>query len=94
MIECTYPKCDGCSKHDECLKDGIICENKAPKKRDRRGYYKEYYQRKKSGNNTVRISNTHYIRYSTVRDVLGKLKKQIGEVNYNLVMDAIKEIKE
>lgn len=92
MDECTFPKCDGCSEYEKCLKDGIVVAKKTPKKRDRSGYYKEYYQREKNADNTVRVTNTRYIKYTAVRDALGKLKKQIGEVNYNLVMNAIKEI--
>ena len=88
---CKYPQCQKCD-YDYCIKDGTVAERKTPKKRDRRAYYKEYYQRKKHADKVVRISNEHYIRYSAVRDAVSGLKKQIGEVNYNLVMDAINVI--
>lgn len=88
---CVYPQCTKC-EYDYCIKDSQISQDKAPKKRDRSAYYKEYYQRRKTQKKAVRISKKHYVRYTAVRDAVTKLKKQIGEVNYNLVMDAINNI--
>lgn len=93
MDKCLYPNCQKC-EYDYCIKDGLITQRKAPKKRDRTAYYKEYYQRKKNENRVQRTSKKHYVRYSAVRDAVTKLKKQIGEVNYNLVMDAINQIED
>lgn len=88
---CKYPQCYKC-EYDYCIKDGQISQKEASKKRDRTAYYKEYYRKKKDGKKVQRVSKTQYIRYVTVRNTIAKLKKQIGEVNYNLIMDAIEQI--
>lgn len=89
--KCTYPQCQKCG-YEYCVKDAPETQQKPPKKRDRRPYYKEYYRKKKKGENVPRTSKKQYVQYVELRKTVVSLKKQIGNVNYGLVMDAIEKI--
>ena len=88
---CSYPQCYKC-EYEYCIKDGAISLNLPPKRADRSEYQQEYYQRTKGAKKAYYQSKTKYLRYVRVRSTIRKLKKQIGEVNYNLIMDAIEQI--
>lgn len=89
--QCAYPQCQNC-EFEYCIKDAPETQKKQPKKRDRRAYYKEYYRKKQTGELVPRTSKKQYVQYITLRNVVAGLKKQIGNVNYGIVMDAIEQI--
>ena len=81
-LTCTEP----------CSIDGQISLNLPPKPKDRSDYHKKYYKRHLEEIRGKYNSKTKYLRYVTVRSTIRDLKKQIGEINYNLVMNAIEQI--
>ena len=91
MIECEYPNCRKC-EYEYCVKDGQISLNIPPKPKDRSDYHKKYYKRHLEEIRGKYNSKTKYLKYVEVRSTIRNLKKQIGEANYNLVMDAIEQI--
>ena len=91
MSECAYPQCQKC-EYEYCVKDGQISLNLPPKPKDRTEYHKKYYKRHLEEIRGKYNSKTKYLKYVVVRSTIRNLKKQIGEANYNLVMDAIEQI--
>lgn len=91
MDKCFYPQCQKCG-YEYCVKDASENQKKQPNKRDRRAYYKEYYRKKKKGENVPRTSKKQYVQYVELRKTVVGLKKQIGNVNCGIVMDAIEQI--
>ena len=91
MADCKYPQCCKC-EFDYCIKDSPKSKNKPQKRADRTEYYKEYYQRKKEGLKAKRTTKTRYIRYGSVCKEITKIKKKIGQANYEIVMAAIDQI--
>ena len=91
MGECKYPQCDKC-EFEYCIKDDAISQEKPPKKKNRSGYQKEYYQRTKEVKKAKYQTKTKYLRYIKVRSAIRKLSKQIGSVNVQIVLDAIEQI--
>lgn len=89
--QCAYPQCQNC-EFEYCIKDAPETQKKQPKKRDRRAYYKEYYRKKQTGEIVPRTSKKQYVQYITLKNTVAGLKKQIGNVNYGIVMDAIEQI--
>ncbi len=55
-------------------------------------YQAEYYQKTKAKRKECYIPQTQYVRIVEVRKVLNNLKKQIGFVNYDLIMGEINQI--
>lgn len=84
------------------MSDEEYCEYKKAKKKE---YHKEYYQRnkihkqiynheaylaRKYGNELV--SKVRYVKYIDLKRAIYKLKKQIGEVNCDLVLNVIEKL--
>lgn len=55
-------------------------------------YYKEYYAKNKDKIKANYNAQTQYLRYVSVKKVLNKLKKEIGTVNYNLILSEIERL--
>lgn len=81
-LTCTEP----------CSLDGQISLELPSEPKDRSDYHRKYYQRHLEEIRGKYNSKTKYLRYVTVRSTIRNLKKQIGEVNYNLVINAIEQI--
>ena len=101
MSECNYPQCYKCD-YDYCIKDGAITQNLPSKKKDRTEYYKEYYKNNtayKKANYRENYLKRKYpeiesglISYLEVYNSLTRLKKEIGEKNFNIIIEAIEKI--
>lgn len=90
--ECTYPNCGDCRGDEYCIRSSQKSSKLPPKKRDRSGYYKKYNDEHKAAKKAYYQSKKMYLRYVTVKKEINGLRKQIGDVNYKLVMDAIEQI--
>ena len=55
-------------------------------------YHKEYYAKNKDKIKANYNAQTQYLRYVSVKKVLNKLKKEIGTVNYNLILSEIERL--
>lgn len=91
MAKCSYPQCQKC-EYEYCIKDGDISLKSPPKKKDRRDYYKEYYQRTKGAKNSHKRANYYYINKKQTLDAIRALKKQIGQVNARIVIEALDKL--
>lgn len=89
--KCTYPQCQKC-EYEYCVKDAPETQQKPPKKRDRRPYYKEYYKRTKGADNAHKRANYWYINKKQTLDVVRQLKKKIGQVNAQIIIDALDQL--
>lgn len=58
----------------------------------RREYQKEYYRQNKERIKQNYNAQKQYLRYVEVKAVLNRLKKQIGSVNYDLIMAEINNL--
>ena len=81
-----------------CIKDNVL-KPKTPKK-DRSEYYAKRYQENKDKYHEYYLEynkeSAKYVRWMDVKKSLSGLKKQIGAVNYELVMgemDKIEKVK-
>ena len=81
---CNYPKCYSC-EHEYCIKEEKVINKLPPTKQDRREYYKRWYEKNK-------IESIQYVRWVEVKKILNKEKKQIGTVNYELLMGEITKL--
>lgn len=100
MIKCAYPQCQKC-EYEYCIKDTQKSSNLPPKKRNRSGYDKKYYQENKSARKAYfRVKrlqriypdiNNCEVNYIEVYHAVNKLKKQLGEDNFNLVVNQIEK---
>ena len=88
---CSYPRCSKC-EYEYCIKDGQISLNLPPKKKDRRAYYKEYYQRTKGAKNAHKRADYWYINKKQTLDVIRGLKKKIGQVNAQIIIEALDQL--
>lgn len=73
---CTLD-CEKCP-YQTCI-DGT---QKETKKKDRTEYYKQYHQEHYN-------AQTQYVRWVEVRKMINKHKKEIGTINYQLLMDEL-----
>lgn len=93
MAECCYPKCYSC-KLEYCIKDNVL-KPKTPKK-DRSEYFAKRYQENKDKYHEYYLEynkeSAMYVRWMDVKKSITRLKKQIGEVNYELVMGEFEKI--
>lgn len=55
-------------------------------------YQADYYQKTKAKRKECYIPQTQYVRIVEVKKVLNNLKKQIGLINYGLVMDEMNKL--
>ena len=90
--ECTYPNCGDCSGDRYCVRNSQKSSKLPPKKRDRSEYYKKYNDEHKASKKAYYQSKKMYLSYVTVKKEINGLRKQIGDVNYKLVMEAIEQI--
>ena len=90
MGKCTKD-CLNCTL-EACNEDRQISLDFGSKPNDRKDYHKEYYRKHLNEIRGKYNSKTKYLKYVKVRSAIRKLKKQIGEVNFNLVMEAIEQI--
>lgn len=98
--KCAYPQCQKCA-YDYCIKDTPETSALPPNRRDRTEYDKKYYQRNKKARKAYfrikrlqriypEISNCR-VNYIEVYHAVNKLKKKLGEDNYNLVIQQIEK---
>lgn len=88
---CLYPQCQNC-EFEYCVRDAQKTLKKTSKPRDRSEYQHKYYEKTKVVKKAKYLSKTKYVKYIEVRKTINRLKKQIGEVNCNLLLDAIEQI--
>lgn len=88
---CSYPQCQKC-EFEYCIKDGQIALNLTPKTKDRSGYLHQYYEEHKEQKQAYYTSKSHYICKRDVKSAVNKLKKDIGRVNAELVLQAIDKL--
>lgn len=55
-------------------------------------YQKEYYARTKDKRKANYNAQTQYLRYVEVKKMLNRLKKDIGIVNYDLILSEIEKL--
>ena len=83
MIKCAYPQCQKC-EYEYCIKDTQKSSNLPPKKRNRSGYDKKYYQENKSARKA-------YFRVKRLQRIYPDINN--CEVNYIEVYHAINKVK-
>ena len=77
---------------EACVEDRQIFLDLPPKKRDRRDYYKKYYQEKTKAKKGHKRANYYYMNKRQTLDAIRKLKRKIGQVNTQLVIDALDQL--
>lgn len=107
MAKCNKKSEDDCLKceHPKCILEMSESEYKAYKAAKKKEYYKTWYREnkveKQAYNHEKYLSRKYggklppknrYVKYLDLRKAIMKLKKQIGEVNLNLVLDAIDQV--
>lgn len=60
--------------------------------KDRTEYYKQWYQAHKSQRKANYVSRKTYVKWSDVKRALASCHKQIGDANYEIVMDKLYEL--
>jgi len=88
---CSYPQCQKC-EYEYCIKDSQKVANSTQKQRDRREYYKKYYRRTKGSDNAHKRANYWYINKKQTLDVIRQLKKKIGQLNAQIIIDALDQL--
>lgn len=76
----------------KCVEDRQISLKLPPKQRDRREYYKKYYQKTKGAKNVHKRADYYYINKKQTLDVIRDLKKKIGQVNAQIIIAALDEL--
>lgn len=87
MRDCIlYPNCEYCCSFDNC---SIRIQKK---KKDRTEYQKKRYQEHKEEIKSRYNSQTQYIKWIEAKKTLTRFKKQIGTINYELLMDEFEKL--
>jgi hypothetical protein len=77
---------------EKCVEDRQISLNLPPNTKDRRPYYKEYYKRTKGAKNAHKRADYWYINKKQTLDVIRGLKKKIGQVNAQIIIEALDQL--
>ena len=77
---------------ETCVEDNQNSLNLGQKPRDRRGYYKKYYREIKGANNAHKRAKYYYINKRQTIDAIRALKKKIGQVNTQIIIDALDKL--
>ena len=81
-LTCTEP----------CSLDGQISLELPSEPKDRREYQHRYYEEHKKQKSAYYTSKSHYVNLRDLKSSIRKLKKTIGEVNTDIVIQAISQL--